>query len=56
MFNSSKLFYLEPKSSSSSSSCFPSEAKVQIENGKSVVMSELQIGDRVQTGISIDKN
>ena len=30
--------------------CFPSVAKVKVENGKSVTMSELQIGDRVQTG------
>ena len=32
-------------------SCFPSESKVNLENGKSVTMSELNIGDRVQTGI-----
>ena len=31
--------------------CFPSVGKVVIENGKSVTMSELQKGDRVQTGI-----
>ena len=30
--------------------CFPSSARVILENGKSVTMSELQIGDRVQTG------
>ena len=31
--------------------CFPSMAKVKLENGMSVTMSELQIGSRVQTGI-----
>ena len=31
--------------------CFPSNAKVNLENGKSVTMSELKIGDLVQTGI-----
>ena len=30
--------------------CFPSSAKVYLENGKSATMSELQIGDQVQTG------
>ena len=30
--------------------CFPSVAIVKVENGKSVVMSDLQIGDRVETG------
>ena len=34
-----------------SSGCFPSMAKVMLENGKSVIMSELQIGDKVKTGI-----
>ena len=29
--------------------CFPAEAKVHLENGKLVKMSELQTGDRVQT-------
>ena len=32
--------------------CFPSTAKVKLENDKSIMMSELQIGDRVQTGTS----
>ena len=36
-------------------SCFPSTATVKVENGKSLAMSELQIGDKVQTGISIKK-
>ena len=30
--------------------CFPSVARVQLEHGKSILMSELQTGDRVQTG------
>ena len=30
--------------------CFPSSARLQLENGKSVTMSELQVGDQVQTG------
>ena len=32
------------------SGCFPSLAEVILENGKSVTMSKLKIGDRVQTG------
>ena len=31
-------------------SCFPAAASVSLENGKLVKMSELQTGDRVQTG------
>ena len=31
--------------------CFPFAATVNMANGKSVLMSELQIGDKVQTGI-----
>ena len=34
-----------------SCSCFPSASTVNLDNGKSVAMSELQVGDRVQTGI-----
>ena len=30
--------------------CFPSTARVSLENGKLVTMGELQIGDQVQTG------
>ena len=30
--------------------CFPSTAQVNLENGKSVKMFELEIGDRIQTG------
>ena len=32
--------------------CFPLMAKVKTENGRSVKMSELQIGDNVQTGMN----
>ena len=31
-------------------SCFPSAARVNLQTGETVTMSELQIGDRVQTG------
>ena len=31
--------------------CFPSEGKVETENGKTVTISELQIGDKVKAGI-----
>ena len=34
---------------------FPSAATVILENGKSATMSELKIGDKVQTGMDIDK-
>ena len=30
--------------------CFPAAATAKLESGKSLKMSELQIGDRVQTG------
>ena len=30
--------------------CFSSASEVNLENGKSVTMSELQLGDQVQTG------
>ena len=30
--------------------CFPSSSKVNLENGKSVPMSDLQLGDQVKTG------
>ena len=30
--------------------CFPSAAKVTLENGKLVTMSEFKTGDKVQTG------
>ena len=31
--------------------CFPAAAEVWMENGKSIKMSELEVGDRIQTGI-----
>ena len=31
--------------------CFPSAAKVKLENGNFVTMAELQIGDKIQTGM-----
>ena len=40
------IYFAEKKS------CFPSNANVKLENGKSITMSELQIGDQIQTGIS----
>ena len=30
--------------------CFPSTATVNLDNGKTVMMSELEVGDRVQSG------
>ena len=30
--------------------CFPSTSKVKLANGKSVTMSEVKLGDQVQTG------
>ena len=36
-----------------SSACFPSFARVILDNGKWISMSELQPGDKVQTGMSI---
>ena len=35
------------------SKCFPSFSKVSLSNGKSVRMSELQIGDEVQSGMHL---
>ena len=34
--------------------CFPSTAKINLENGNVITMSELQIGDRVKTGRKIN--
>ena len=34
-----------------SEACFPSTAKLSLGNGKTVAMSELQVGDRIQTGM-----
>ena len=33
--------------------CFPAMAEVKLKNGKSVTMSELKIGNKVQTGIDL---
>ena len=33
-----------------STSCFPSDARLSLENGKSITMVELKRGDRVKTG------
>ena len=35
-----------------SSKCFPAAAKIKLQNGRLMSMSELQIGDRVQTGMT----
>ena len=35
--------------------CFPSAASIRLGNGKSKTMSELQIGDQIETGISLKK-
>ena len=35
--------------------CFPSKTKIKLENGKIVTMSELQKGDKVQTGNKQDQ-
>ena len=32
--------------------CFPGTARVSLENGKSITMAELRVGDRVRTGIA----
>ena len=36
--------------------CFPSSAKVNLEKGKVIRMAELQIGDKVQTGLVIKQS
>ena len=41
----------QPEECQNKKECFPSTAQLILENGKSVAMSELQVGDRVQTGI-----
>ena len=30
--------------------CFPADAKLSVESGKLITMSELEIGDKIQTG------
>ena len=42
-----------PKQPPPSGGCFPSTARVTLKNGKSITMSELQTGDKVQTGRGI---
>ena len=42
-----------PTPAPSGGGCFPSSAKVKLQNGKSVTMAELQVGDKVQTGTCI---
>ena len=39
-----------PPRSSSSSSCFPSTAMVHLKNEEKVKMTDLRVGDQVQTG------
>ena len=36
--------------------CFPSTSTVNLENGKTVTMSELQVGDKVQIGRSMESD
>ena len=43
-----KIYFLLPESRGA---CFPAEAILKLENGKSIAMSELCVGDRVQAGI-----
>ena len=38
-----------------SGGCFPSTAKVNLKNGKVVPMSDLKIGDEVQTGTNTEE-
>lgn len=40
--------FLNPKSEGGG--CFPSSERVTLRNGKTVIMSELQVGDKVQIG------
>ena len=49
-----KWKHISDSDSSDSDGCFPSTAKVNLENGNLVSMSELQCGDRVQAGIKSD--
>ena len=41
---------IDISSSGGGGSCFPAIATVKLENGNSVTMSDLQIGDQVKTG------
>ena len=49
-------FTAPPPSGGGRGPCFPSFAKVKIENGNSVRMSDLKLGERVQTGTNINKD
>ena len=53
-------FVLNPETTtpqpSGGGGCFPSVSRVQLKNGKSISMSELKIGDKVQTGRNNDSN
>ena len=49
-FNHAITLVFYPLSSEKKKGCFPSMAKVNLENGGRVTMSELQIGDHVQAG------
>ena len=39
-----------PPPPKSDDSCFSSAARVSLENGKSLIMSELHVGDKLKTG------
>ena len=40
-----------PTTTTTKGGCFPSRATVSLENGNSIVMSKLRIGDKIQTGM-----
>ena len=42
-----------PADNSNNPMCFPDKSTVNLSTGKTVKMSELQIGDKVQTGIKL---
>ena len=44
-----------PPATTATEQCIPSTARVILDNGQSATMSQLQIGDRVQTGINMGK-
>ena len=56
-FNCNSLFdnYNQNNNFAESSSCFPSITKVEVDGGKTIKLSELQIGDRIKTGGGIKK-
>ena len=47
--------YVCKEECSNPNDCFPSTAMIKLEGGKSVTMSELMIGDRIQTGNAVSK-